>query len=106
MTILLTEIKRLAAASQLVPKSYSYSSGKSDAKMGTNTLGITFAVQGPYRNVRQLINMLELSKQFVTIDSIALTSSGLADSLNLSLQLETLFKGTADASETPEGSAL
>lgn len=105
MTRLLTEIKRLAAASQLTPKSYAYSPGKGDTKMGTRTLSISFSVQGPYKNVRQLINMLELSKQFVAIDSISLSSAGTGDNLNVNLQLQTIFRGGAD-NESAQGNDL
>lgn len=101
MTALLTEIKRLAAAAQLTPKSYSYAASKADDKMGTRSLTISFSVQGPYKNVRELINMLELSRQFVTIDSVGLVSSGASEMLNLNVQLKTIFRSSAGENNSP-----
>lgn len=93
LTALITEVKRLATASQLVPPSYAFSEAQQKVKgvPGAKTVGITFTVQGNYQQVRRLINLLELSRQFVIIDHIALSS---ADSqlLTVNLSLKTLFR--------------
>lgn len=92
---LIKEVKRLAAASQLVPPSYSFSQTvpKTDptGALNTTVVGISFAVQGPYQQVRRLINLLELSPQFVIIDSISLSSQN-EQNLNLNLHVRTLFR--------------
>jgi alpha-galactosidase/6-phospho-beta-glucosidase family protein len=96
LTALIVEIKRLATQSRLIPQSTAYNSqSKKKEEFGTTSLQIIFSVQGPYQNVRQLINLLELSKQFVTIDSISINSSA-SDKLILNLQLRTLFHDTTD----------
>jgi hypothetical protein len=102
LTALIDEVKRLAAASHLQPPSYQFTSTetKSDVKtdtkgsIGTTTVGIAFAVQGSYEQVRRLINLLELSDQFVIIDGISLGSSGVAaeKTLTLNIRLKTLFR--------------
>jgi hypothetical protein len=103
LTALIDEVKRLAAASHLQPPSYSFTNGESKqvstapstkGSIGTNTVGIAFTVQGTYEQVRRLINLLELSDQFVIIDSISLGANGSATDkvLTLNIRLKTLFK--------------
>jgi Tfp pilus assembly protein PilO len=98
-TKLFGEVTRLAMASSLVPSSYSFKRG--DAKrisaggprqnLGATEVGITFGVEGTYDQVRRLINLLELSRQFVIIERINLSASD-AQMLSLSLQLKTIFR--------------
>jgi hypothetical protein len=102
LTALIDEVKRLAAASHLQPPSYSFSTGESKqvsaspvkGAIGTTTVGIAFTVQGSYEQVRRLINLLELSDQFVIIDGISLATSGTATDrlLTLNIRLKTLFR--------------
>ena len=106
LTALINEVKRLAVASQLVPRTYSFSKSEDrDAakvsRIGTNTVNITFTVQGNYQQIRRLVNLLELSNQFVIIDAITLAGSGGSDStLTMNLRLKTLFR------EPPRGAAV
>ena len=95
LTALITEVKRLAAASQLVPPSYSFTETQQKVKgvRGARTVGITFTVQGNYQQVRRLINLLELSRQFVIIDHISLSSAD-GQLLTVNLSLKTLFRDT------------
>jgi hypothetical protein len=103
LTALIDEVKRLAAASHLQPPSYAFTNGESKqvstapstkGSIGTNTVSIAFTVQGTYEQVRRLINLLELSDQFVIIDSIGLGANGTASDkiLTLNIRLKTLFK--------------
>jgi len=103
LTALIDEVKRLAAASHLQPPSYSFTTGESKqvstvpstkGSVGTTTVGIAFTVQGTYEQVRRLINLLELSDQFVIIDAISLGANGTAADkvLTLNIRLKTLFK--------------
>jgi hypothetical protein len=103
LTALIDEVKRLAAASHLQPPAYAFSSGESKpastapnsrGSIGTTTVGIAFNVQGTYEQVRRLINLLELSDQFVIIDGISLGSNGSAadKTLTLNIRLKTLFR--------------
>jgi hypothetical protein len=100
LTPLISEVQRLAAASQLVPPSYSFTKteSKSDTTgaLNTSVVGITFTVQGNYQQIRRLINLLELSPQFVIIDSIALSSPN-EQTLTLNLHVKTLFRDTSPA---------
>jgi Tfp pilus assembly protein PilO len=103
-TQLVGEVKRLALASSMTPASYGFvkvAAADADAgggdprrkrvKIGANEVGITFSVEGTYEQVRRLINLLELSRQFVIVDQVALqTREGQV--LTLNLRLKTLFR--------------
>jgi Tfp pilus assembly protein PilO len=111
LTALIDEVRRLAAASHLEPPSYQFTSGESKSataantntkgSIGTTTVEIAFTVQGTYEQVRRLINLLELSDQFVIIDGISLNSSaaqGNVDkTLTLNIRLKTLFRDARNA---------
>jgi len=100
LTMMIAEVKRLALASNLVPESYSFARQKEKqipgTRAGTESLGahevqIRFDVKGSYEQVRRLINLLELSRQFVIIDGIGLNAAD-EGALNLSLDLKTMFR--------------
>ncbi|HEX7190629.1 MAG TPA: hypothetical protein VF381_03550 [Thermoanaerobaculia bacterium] len=97
LTALISEVKRLAIASELVPKSISYarmaSAEQRSKRTAAETVTISFSVQGNYQQVRRLINLFELSRQFIIIDQITLASSQ-DQLLTLNLQLKTLFRDT------------
>jgi hypothetical protein len=98
LTALINELKRMGALTQLDPNSMSFSQVQDrDAQktggIGTSTVTITFSVHGTYQQVRRLINLLELSDQFVIIDAVHLASSGPgAGDLTLNLRLKTVFR--------------
>ena len=99
LTALVSEIKKVTAASELVPKALSFSEAADTAKnqpgAGTAVVHIAFSVQGSYQQARRLINLLELSPQFVIIDAISLGgSSGSDQNLTLNLRLKTIFRDT------------
>jgi hypothetical protein len=106
LTALIDEVKRLAAASHLQPPAYAFTNGESKqasnapaatkGAIGTTTVAIAFTVQGTYEQVRRLINLLELSDQFVIIDSVSLATNGTATDkiLTLNIRLKTLFRDT------------
>ena len=94
LTALISEVKKLAQESQLVPPSYAFA--ETDQKVkgipgGARTVTINFTVQGNYQQVRRLINLLELSRQFVIIDHISLSSAE-NQLLTVNLSLKTLFR--------------
>lgn len=101
LTAMIAEVKRLAIASGLEPSSYSFDRSASETKtvggarrsgpIGAEEVGISFGVQGTYDQVRRLINLLELSRQFVIVDRISLTQAGEGE-LGLSLHIKTLFR--------------
>ena len=102
LTMLIAEVKRLAEASNAVPKTYTFANSESvravqrgarSAKkdIGAREVTINFSVEASYDQVRRMINLLELSEQFVIIEKIAL-NSGEESRLTLTLQLKTLFR--------------
>ena len=98
-TKLFAEVMRLTMASSLVPTTYSFKRGAAERvaaggkrpNLGVNEVGISFGVEGTYAQVRRLINLLELSQQFVIIERIALSESD-EQRLSLSLELKTIFR--------------
>ena len=101
-TPLVAEVKRLAIASSLIPDAYSFAhdetksvaipgAGKKDS-LGATEVTMSFTVLGTYQQVRRLINLLELSQQFVIIDSIQLAAAQQDQTLTLNLRLKTLFR--------------
>jgi Tfp pilus assembly protein PilO len=109
-TQLVAEVKRLAVASSLVPDSYSFargstkrvSTGNSRETLGASEVQITFGVKGTYDQARRLINLLELSRQFVIIEGISL-SSGDGNELALALRLKTLFRDEQPGADRTRG---
>jgi cell division protein FtsB len=119
-TALINEVKRLETASQLIGRSHGFAQSEKDVKeaagLGTNVVTISFSVQGTYAQVRRLINLLELSDQFVIIDAIGLSGNAMAGigegepgasppapaganvppagPLTLTLRLKTIFRST------------
>jgi hypothetical protein len=96
-TKLFSEVTRLAMASSLVPSSYRFDQGEvkrisgGRKSLGLNEVHIAFGVNGTYEQVRRLINLLELSRQFVIVERIALATSE-EQVLSLNLQLKTIFR--------------
>jgi hypothetical protein len=122
LTALINEVKRLEQASQLVGRAHAFGKSEKDAKdtkdvklapgLGTDVVTISFTVQGTYQQVRRLINLLELSDQFVIIDAISLSGNDAgppapgaqlaggppppaAGPLTMTLRLKTIFRATA-----------
>ncbi len=100
LTRFIGEVMRLGNVSQLTPRSYSFSGAapKGTKVGGANAIevGVAFPVEGTYQQIRRLINLLELSDQFVIIDQVSL-SSGAGDKLNMTIRVKTLFRDTAAA---------
>jgi hypothetical protein len=105
LTALIDEVKRLSAASHLTPPSYAFTTGETKnpivtptgikGSIGTTTVEIAFNVQGTYEQVRRLVNLLELSDQFVIIDGISISATeatGNEKVLALNIRLKTLFR--------------
>ncbi len=120
LTALINEVKNLEKASQLIGRAHAFGKSEKDAKLtpglGTDVVTISFTVQGTYQQVRRLINLLELSDQFVIIDAISLSGTNEAGPaapgaqlaggppppvaasggpLTLTLRLKTIFRSTA-----------
>jgi Tfp pilus assembly protein PilO len=100
LTMFIGEVMRLATSSHLVPRNYAFT-GSTTAKSGARTSAATatevtigFPVEGTYEQVRRLINLLEISDQFIIIDQISLGSEN-GERLNMTIKVKTLFRDTA-----------
>jgi hypothetical protein len=93
---LLIELRTLARRSGLIPRAIGYDQSAVQREGDTSALTISFAVAGSYDQIRQLINLLELSDQFVIIDEISLGQGG-RQGLHLNIRLRTLFREPAAA---------
>ncbi len=105
LTPLILEVKRLTLASQLVPKTTTYTHVETTKEQAggndVTTVGIAFNVQGNYQQIRRLINLLELSNQFVIIDGLSLAGGTGAKDESLSIRIKTLFRNTPPAAPVP-----
>jgi hypothetical protein len=96
-TRLFEEVKKLATASHFDPRSFSFGRSalaqtvKEPSGESNTVVSVTFGVQGSYEQVRQLINLLELSDQFVIIDGIGLSGND-PKLLNMNIRLKTMFR--------------
>jgi Tfp pilus assembly protein PilO len=111
LTRLIAEVKRLIAQSNLAaPRSLSFQhtvekgEGASARSVVPEAIvvGIGFTVQGNYQQIRQLINKLELSNQFVIIDQIGLNSAT-GDTLTMAIHVKTLFRDESAPIRRPAG---
>jgi hypothetical protein len=99
LTPWINEIKKMAVESKLVPRvlTFAHTDEKDPAaaklkSIGTTTASVSYSVQGSYQQVRRLINLLELSDQFVIIDSLTVSTAADPNVLTLNLKLKTLFR--------------
>lgn len=97
-TRLFEEVKRLATVSRFDPRSFNFSRTEStqsvnkETGIGSTAVSVSFTVQGTYQQVRQLINLLELSPQFIIIDGLGLAGGSDTKSLTMNIRLKTLFR--------------
>jgi hypothetical protein len=105
LTTFIGEVKRLAEASNAVPRTLSFNESEAkpvastrgkNGELGAKEVGVGFAVDATYQQVRRMINLFELSQQFVIIDQISL-ATGDGTTLTLNLRLKTLFRDDAQA---------
>lgn len=89
------EVKSLARKAGLDPRSFSYPEEQIQ-QYGLIKRSFVFSVEGSYVNLRKLINLLELSDSFLTLESINLTPG----------TSERQGKSRAGAAPSPEGSEL
>ena len=108
LTAMIAEVKRLAVASNAVPKTLVFTRAEAEDKtaarrsknVGAREVSIGFSVTATYEQVRRMINLLELSNQFVIIDQISL-AQGEGSQLTLNLRIKTLFRD--EAAPAPAG---
>lgn len=101
-TRVLQEVKKLARDAGLQPTSFDYPIEVVD-DYDLIRRGISFSVVANYQQLRTFINFLELTDQFLTLESIGLsgkTAQGSNPTLNINLKLATFF-----ATSLPEAPA-
>lgn len=82
----LIDVVERSRESSLVPERIGYTYSQ-DEKTGLVHFNATYAVTGPYERIRRLVYLLESSPQFVVIESLGLTGSEDAGSLDVRVQL-------------------
>ncbi len=95
LTRLIAEVKDLAARSGLTPQAVSYPR-ESLETYGLRKRSFVFSVQGTYPDLRKLINLLELSDSFLTLEQVSLSSAGAGGTLSIQLRISTLFSTGED----------
>lgn len=123
LTPMIAEVKRLAAASNMEqPRTYAFDKDEVKAitvpgrppaagdtpgpgtrrskPVGAVEVGIGFTVDGTYEQARRLINLLELSRQFVIVDEVSLNSVD-GQKLTLNLHVKTLFRDPSQLTRRP-----
>lgn len=108
LTTILREVKRLARAANLEPRATTYPKEELE-DYGLVRRAFVFTVQGTYFDLRKLINSLELSDYFLTLEDVSLSEVGgrAGNQLTIALRLSTLFSesGALEDGSGPERSA-
>jgi Tfp pilus assembly protein PilO len=81
---LIEEVYRTTREAGLRPDAISYASVD---EPGTDALTMSFAVAGPYRDVKRLLSGLEQSKRFLVVEQLALSGGGTDDPEAVSVAL-------------------
>ena len=86
------EVKSLARKAGLNPGSLTYPEQPIEG-YGLVKRSFIFNVQGTYQELRQFLNLMELSDSFLTLESISLSEAGeeQGPELRMSLKISTLF---------------
>lgn len=91
LILVTAEVKKLARSAGLNPLSFAYPEQPIEA-YGLVKRSFSFGVQGTYLELRKLINLLELSDSFLTLEEVTLAGQeGEGPELNIRLSLSTLF---------------
>lgn len=91
IALLIEEIYRTSREAGLRPDQIAYSSIE---EPGTDALVMTFAVAGPYANVKRLLAELERSKRFLVVEQLSLAGGSLddPDSVKISVTVTNYFR--------------
>lgn len=101
LTQVIREVQRISRDAGLVPTQVTYGE-ETFEEYGLTRFSFVFSVDGTYADLRKLINALELSEFFVTLEEVALAeagggagrgsgSQGQGQRLRINLRLSTLF---------------
>ena len=90
LTLLITEVKRLAQRAGLEPAAISYPEESID-EYGLVRMSLVFGVQGTYSQLRSLINLIELSDLFLVLERVAVRDAAGGGTLGIDLEISTFF---------------
>lgn len=96
---MIVELQMLAKKSGLTPpgRNYNWSEQQSGQTAGAETLSVGFRVEGTYEQIRNMINLIELSPHFIIIEEVSLVDASEGGrNLAMSLTLKTLFRSEAE----------
>lgn len=99
LTAAIREVGEMAREANLEPRQTRYPKEVLE-DYGLQERSFVFSVQGTYFDLRKLINSLELSESFLTLEEVALAGSGAGQQLGIDLRLSTLF-AAPETLETP-----
>lgn len=89
-TAVTSEIRELARRAGLSPAAMSYPTEEVE-EYGLVKRYFTFGVAGTYVELRQFINLLELTPSFVVLEQVTLSGGTQGEELSIRLSLSTLF---------------
>jgi len=95
LTGITAEVKELAKKSGLVPKALSYPE-EDIQEFGLVKRSFIFSVEGTYFELRKFINLLEVSRSFLSIDEVQVAGNAEGPELRIDLSLSTLFAKDAE----------
>lgn len=100
LTRVTAEVKSLARKAGLNPRTLSYPE-EVIQDYGLVKRSFVFAVEGTYLELRQFINLMELSDSFLTLEAVSLSETGgdTGPELRMNLQISTLFAQEGGAEE-------
>lgn len=100
LTAVITEVKTLARRARLQSSGFSYPDEVLE-EYGLIKRSIAFSITGSYSQLRQFVNLLELSDQFLMLEEIRLSDSGQdTGGVRVDVRLATLFRHS-DLLEAP-----
>ena len=100
LTGITAEVKELAKKSGLVPRSLSYPEEDIE-KFGLIKRSFVFSVDGTYTDLRKFINLLEVSRSFLSLDEVQVAGSAAGPELRIDLSLSTLFAKDSEDTGAP-----
>jgi Tfp pilus assembly protein PilO len=95
LTGVTAEVKKLASAAGLRPKSISYPEQEIE-EYNLIKRSFVFSVEGTYGELRKLVSLLETSHSFLSIDEVTVVNNAEGRELRIDLTLSTLFARDAD----------
>lgn len=109
LILITAEVKRLARSAGLNPSAFTYPQ-EPIKEYGLVKRSFSFSVDGTYLELRKLINLLELSDSFLTLEEVTLDGEAgeQGPELRIRLHLSTLFAneaGNEESAGTPEAAS-